>query len=76
MSTESINKRTNEAIEAGRLRSREWYRAGNSGPLPMPPLREPGPDATRGQRKLYQKLKVGRARVERDRAQVQAESSR
>lgn len=73
MSTEAINKQINETLAAARQRSREWYRAGNTGPLPMRPLREPGPDATRAERRLYERLKAGRARVERDRAQRQAE---
>lgn len=68
MSAASMRERINEAIEAGRQRSLEWYRAGNTGPLPMPPLSDPGPDATRAERTLHEILKAGRARVERARA--------
>ena len=75
MDAASINKQINEALEAGRQRAREWHRAGNTGPMPMGPLREPAPDATRAERRLYERLKAGRARVERYWAQRQAEGA-
>lgn len=73
MSTDAIEKQFNETLEAAWRRSRDWYRAGNKGPLPMHPLAELAPSATGAERKLYERLKAGRARVERYRAQRQAE---
>jgi len=72
MDAASINKQINEALEAGRQRAREWHRAGNTGPLPMAPLREPAPDATRAERRLYERMKAARARVEHYRAEGHA----
>jgi len=68
MTTESKDERFNRILEEARQRSKAWYRAGNTGPMPHQPLPDLSPNATRVEREMRATIVRARGRVERYRA--------